>query len=294
MEEEPKSRGGRRPKRPRGTPHPVPETSLKNLRRWQPGESGNPSGKPKSLVEITRLAREITPRAIARLESIMDNEKAPYRDQIMAAIALMDRGCGRPAVGIFHGTSGSTLSGAPDIEGEDGAGATALLMAARGSKDERILADLLAEAERIRQATARDGASERSPPRRRRRSPEPWRGGGRITALLLKAKAANSERAAAPPPKRIEAKPDFVADSSGCIVAAPAPWVESARPAETLNNLQSKSKPAAAPKAPPFQNEPEPKPPPHPRHPGANIPGFADHLALKAKEIEALRKMYPN
>ena len=35
----------------------------------------------KSLVEITRLAREITPRAIARLESIMDNEKAPYRDQ---------------------------------------------------------------------------------------------------------------------------------------------------------------------------------------------------------------------
>ena len=94
MEEEPKPRGGRRPKRPRGTPHPVPETSLKNLRRWQPGESGNPSGKPKSLVEITRLAREITPRAIARLESIMDNEKAPYRDQIMAAVALIDRGCG--------------------------------------------------------------------------------------------------------------------------------------------------------------------------------------------------------
>ena len=68
----------------------------------------------------------------------MDNEKAPYRDQIMAAIALIDRACGRPAVGIFHGTSGSTLSGATDIEGEDGAGATALLMAARGSKDERI------------------------------------------------------------------------------------------------------------------------------------------------------------
>ena len=43
----------------------------------------------------------------------MDNEKAPYRDQIMAALALMDRGCGRPAVGIFHGTSGSVLSG-PD------------------------------------------------------------------------------------------------------------------------------------------------------------------------------------
>jgi hypothetical protein len=128
---------------------------LKNLRRWQPGESGNPSGKPKSLVEITRLAREITPRAIARLESIMDNEKAPYRDQIMAAIALIDRACGRPAVGIFHGTSGSTLSGAPDIEGEDGAGATALLMAARGSKDERILAELLAEAERVKAAIAR-------------------------------------------------------------------------------------------------------------------------------------------
>ena len=67
MEEEPKLRGGRRLKGPRGTPHPVPETSLKNLRRWQPGESGNPSGKPKSLVEITRLAREMTPAALRRL-----------------------------------------------------------------------------------------------------------------------------------------------------------------------------------------------------------------------------------
>ncbi len=164
-----------------------------------------------------------------------------------------------------------------------------------GSKDERILAQLLAEAERIKQAIAYDRREHEA---RLADAAEALSRGEEVdglTALLLKAKAANAERAAAPPPKRIEAKPDFVADSSGCIVAAPAPSVESARPAETLNNFQSKSEPAAAPKAPPFRIEPEPTPPPKaPRHPVANIPGFADHLALKAKEIEALRKMYPN
>ena len=272
MEEEPKPRGGRRPKRPRGTPHPVPETSVKNLRRWQPGESGNPSGKPKSLVEITRLAREITPRAIARLESIMDNEKAPYRDQIMAAIALIDRACGRPAVGIFHGTSGSTLSGAPDLEGEDGAGATALLMAARGSKDERILAELLAEAERIRQATARDRREQEA---RLADAAEALSRGEEVdglTALLLRAKAANAEREAkpAPAPKRIESKADFIVDSSGITEAAPAPSVESTPPTPAPL-LPAESAPPPAPKAPPFRIEPEPTPPPkvRPAHPGS-------------------------
>ena len=125
-------------------------------------------------------------------------KKAPYRDQIMAAIALIDRACGRPAVGIFHGTSGSTLSGAPDIEGEDGAGATALLMAARGSKDERILAELLAEAERIRQATARDRREQEA---RLADAAEALSRGEEVdglTALLLRAKAANAEREAKP------------------------------------------------------------------------------------------------
>ena len=50
-ENEPKARGGRRRRKP------VSEISLKNLRPgWKKGESGNPAGKPKSLVEITRLA----------------------------------------------------------------------------------------------------------------------------------------------------------------------------------------------------------------------------------------------
>ena len=177
----------------------------------------------------------------------MDNEKAPYRDQIMAAVALMDRGCGRPAVGVFHASaSGSTLSGAPDIEGEEGAG-SALLMAARGSKDERILAQLLAEAERVKAATARDKQAHEMHLANAADALARGEEVDGLTTLLLRAKAANAERAAAPAPKRIEAKAEDV-DA----------------------------------------------------HPGANMPGFSEHLALKAKEkaeqerIEALRKMYPN
>ena len=120
---------------------------------------------------------------------------------------MIDRACGRPAVGIFHGSSGSTFSGAPEGEGEEGA--TALLMAARGSKDERILAQLLAEAERIKQAIAYDRREHEA---RLADAAEALSRGEEVdglTALLLKAKAANAERAAAPPPKRIEAKPDL-------------------------------------------------------------------------------------
>jgi len=34
----------------------------------------------------------------------MMNDKAPFRDQVAAAIAISDRGCGRPAVGILRKT----------------------------------------------------------------------------------------------------------------------------------------------------------------------------------------------
>ena len=60
-----------RPARPakkkrRGKKRALAEASLANLRpRWQPGQSGNPSGKPQSLVEITKLARSLSPAAIS-------------------------------------------------------------------------------------------------------------------------------------------------------------------------------------------------------------------------------------
>ncbi len=136
-------------------------------------------------------------------------------------------------------------------------------MAARGSKDERILAELLAEAERIRQAIARDRREQEA---RLADAAEALSRGKEVdglTALLLRAKAANAEREAkpAPAPKRIESKADFIVDSSGITEAAPAPSVESTPPTPAPL-LPAESAPPPAPKAPPFRIEPEPTPPP--------------------------------
>jgi len=98
----PKARGGRRSKKPRS------EASLRNLKPWPKGTSGNPAGQPRSVLEITKLARDMTPAVVERLFKIAMNEldeiEVAPRDQIAAGTALMDRGCGRPAIGIYHGT----------------------------------------------------------------------------------------------------------------------------------------------------------------------------------------------
>ena len=214
-ENEPKSRGGRRSSKPK---KPVSEASLKNLRGpWQPGQSGNPAGKPKSLVEITKLARELTPAAIMKLNEIVHDPDALDRDKIAAAIAIADRGCGKPAIGVFHGGA------SPLEQTEDGAPMSALLRAARGNADERALAELRAEVQRIESKLAQDRQEHEEHLRdasERLSRGEEVEG---ITQLLLRARAANAERATPARPPAIEARPDvFVADSLGRI-AAPAP-----------------------------------------------------------------------
>ena len=43
---------------------------------WRPGQSGNPSGRPKVVAEVRDLARKHAPEAIATLVGIMRNEDA--------------------------------------------------------------------------------------------------------------------------------------------------------------------------------------------------------------------------
>jgi hypothetical protein len=66
-------------------------------RRFQPGQSGNPSGRPKVIGEIRELARKMGPDALATLQKIAADENAPANARVAAASALLDRGYGRPA-----------------------------------------------------------------------------------------------------------------------------------------------------------------------------------------------------
>ncbi len=60
------------------------------------GQSGNPGGRPKALVEVQEAARSHTPMALATLARIADDKTAPPAAQVAAANALLDRGWGKP------------------------------------------------------------------------------------------------------------------------------------------------------------------------------------------------------
>jgi hypothetical protein len=110
--------------------------SLRNLQHWQPGTSGNPTGKAKSLNDIMRLARSHAPEAIEKLLSIMRNGKASHRDQIQAAIALLDRGCGKPITPVYKGgTNMPTEYHLGDGGGADGEFTALIAAAGQGPRD---------------------------------------------------------------------------------------------------------------------------------------------------------------
>ena len=121
--------------------------------RWQPGQSGNPSGKPQSLVEITKLARTLSPAAIAKLNEILHDPETPPRDQVAAARELLDRGLGRPFMAILHGQGGAS----PLELTEDGTPVSALIAAARRN-GESYEAELRRELARIEQDKAKKKA----------------------------------------------------------------------------------------------------------------------------------------
>src|SRR5215203_57929 len=64
---------------------------------FQPGQSGNPGGKPKKLAELVDLARSLAPDAIKALHEIAVHGRSE-KCRIVAAVALLDRGFGKPKV----------------------------------------------------------------------------------------------------------------------------------------------------------------------------------------------------
>lgn len=64
---------------------------IANAKKFQPGVSGNPGGRPKG---IAALARQHTDKALEVLSSALDD--ADGRIRVAAAKELLDRGYGKP------------------------------------------------------------------------------------------------------------------------------------------------------------------------------------------------------
>jgi Family of unknown function (DUF5681) len=83
---------------------------------FKKGQSGNPGGRPKALVEIVELAREATPEAIKTLKKIMLDEQAPHAARVAACNALMDRAFGKPLQTTLNYFEGENLEEISDDE----------------------------------------------------------------------------------------------------------------------------------------------------------------------------------
>ncbi|MDX2105764.1 MAG: DUF5681 domain-containing protein [Candidatus Melainabacteria bacterium] len=63
---------------------------------FKPGQSGNPSGRPKESYRISDLAKEHTEKALECLVEIMTNPRASSSARVHAACAVLDRAWGKP------------------------------------------------------------------------------------------------------------------------------------------------------------------------------------------------------
>jgi hypothetical protein len=76
---------------------------------FKPGVSGNPDGRPRRpetiaarqiFVTVRTAARALTQEAVDTLAAVMRDGRAPPTARISAAVALLDRGHGRPSQAV--------------------------------------------------------------------------------------------------------------------------------------------------------------------------------------------------
>jgi hypothetical protein len=61
---------------------------------WKAGQSGNPNGRPKKVVDVAAIARDSSDKAMTKLAKLIDSDDE--RIALQAAIAVLDRAVGKP------------------------------------------------------------------------------------------------------------------------------------------------------------------------------------------------------
>lgn len=89
-------------------PHLDPEKC--RARGFQKGQVSNPKGREPIVREVQALAKQQTELAVTTLVEIMTSEKTNGSARVQAAVALLDRGWGRPKqsvdIKVDHDASG--------------------------------------------------------------------------------------------------------------------------------------------------------------------------------------------
>ncbi len=92
-----------------------PPSRLRGLKPFRPGQSGNPSGRPKSHKEMASRARELGLQALDIVARIAKDEQVSAAARIRAAKVILDRAFGKVPDGDELDDHGSGINELEEI-----------------------------------------------------------------------------------------------------------------------------------------------------------------------------------